>query len=109
MIAEVAASSVSSDLHDKLNAYRRNGALEYVVWRVLDQAIDWFILREGKYERLAPDADGIYKSEVLPGLWLDAAALIAGDALRVAAVLRQGLGSAEHAAFVAELAHAARA
>ena len=103
LIAEVAASSASYDLHDKLNAYRRNGALEYVVWRVLDQAIDWFILREGNYERLAPDANGIYKSEVLPGLWLDAAALLRDDLVTVMQVLQQGLASPEHAAFVARL------
>jgi hypothetical protein len=31
LVAEVAASSVSYDLHNKLNAYRRNGVREYVV------------------------------------------------------------------------------
>src|SRR5437773_305385 len=64
LVTEIAASSVSYDLHNKLNAYRRNGVREYVVWRVLDQAIDWFILREGNYDRLAPEANGIYKREV---------------------------------------------
>ena len=46
LIAEVAASSASYDLHDKLRAYCRNGVCEYLVWRVWDQAIDWFVLRE---------------------------------------------------------------
>ncbi len=36
LIVEVAASSASYDLHEKLNAYRRNGVREYVVWRVWD-------------------------------------------------------------------------
>ena len=40
--------------------------------RVLDHAVDWFVLRETEYQRLAPDAAGIYRSEVFPGLWLDA-------------------------------------
>jgi len=66
LIAEVAASSASYDLHDKLRAYRRNGVREYVVWRVWDNEIDWFVLREGTYERLAPTADGLYHSEVSP-------------------------------------------
>ena len=44
LIAEVAASSKSYDLHDQLNAYRRNGVQEYVVWRVWDKAFDWFVL-----------------------------------------------------------------
>src|SRR5215210_2167848 len=39
LVVEVAASSASYDLHDKLRAYRRNGVLEYVVWRVLDRAV----------------------------------------------------------------------
>ena len=37
---EVAASSASHDLHDKLNVYRRNGVREYLVWRTLDERID---------------------------------------------------------------------
>jgi Uma2 family endonuclease len=103
LVAEVAASSVSYDLHDKLNAYRRNEVREYVVWRVLDRAIDWFVLREGRYDRLPPDEAGLYKSEILPGLWLDAAALVHGDLASVLRSLQQGLASAEHAAFVAQL------
>jgi Uma2 family endonuclease len=103
LVAEVAASSVSYDLHDKLNAYRRNGVREYVVWRVLDGELDWFVLREGRYERLQPAASGCYQSEVFPGLWLDHAALLQGDLTRVFQVLQQGLASPEHAAFVSRL------
>src|SRR5688572_14986767 len=33
LIVEVAASSVSYDLHQKLGAYRRNGVQEYLVYR----------------------------------------------------------------------------
>src|SRR5579862_9382829 len=52
IIAEVAASSVSYDLGVKLNAYQRCGVREYVVWSVVVGEIDWFVLREGAYERL---------------------------------------------------------
>ena len=103
LIAEVAASSVSYDLHDKLRAYRRNEVREYVVWRVWDRAIDWFVLREDRYERLAPNAAGQYRSEIFPGLWLDPAALLRGDLAQVIAVLQQGLASPEHADFVSRL------
>lgn len=103
LVVEVAASSVSYDLHEKLNAYRRNEVLEYVVWRVEDEAIDWLVLREGRYVLLDPGADGILRSEVFPGLWLDPAALIAGEMARVLAVAQQGIASPEHAAFVARL------
>jgi Uma2 family endonuclease len=108
LVAEVAASSASYDLHDKLNAYRRNGVQEYVVWRVWDRAVDWLALRSGRYERLPPDPSGICRSEVFPGLWLDAAALVAGDLARVLQVLQQGLASPEHAAFVARLQQQAK-
>ena len=103
LIAEVAASSVSYDLHVKFNVYRRNGVREYVVWRTWDQAIDWFVLRSGQYERLAPDENGVHHSEVFPGLWLDPAALLRGDVARVLDVARRGTATPEHAAFVARL------
>ena len=103
LAAEVAASSVSIDLHTKFHVYRRNQVQEYLVWRVLDQQIDWFHLSAGSYERLVADADSILRSVVFPGLWLDAAALVRGDMKRVLETLGRGVGSAEHQAFVAKL------
>ncbi len=103
LVAEVASSSVSYDLHAKLHVYRRNGVREYIVWRVLEQTIDWFVLRAGQYERLPVEANGLLRSEVFPGLWLDPAALVRGDLATVLAIVQQGLGSPEHATFVAHL------
>lgn len=100
LVVEVSASSTSYDLHEKLQAYERNGVREYVVWRVLDREIDWFVLQEGRYVPLSIDAEGLLRSEVFPGLWLDPAALIAGDLARVFQVVQQGTASPEHAAFV---------
>ncbi|MBV8318370.1 MAG: hypothetical protein JOZ53_25795, partial [Planctomycetaceae bacterium] len=51
-------------------------------------------------------ADSLYRSEVFPGLWLDPAALMAGDRVGLRVALHQGLATAEHAAFVARLAAA---
>jgi hypothetical protein len=45
----------------------------------------------------------LLRSEVFPGLWLDAAALVRGELATVLAIVQQGLGSPEHAAFVARL------
>lgn len=104
--AEVAASSEAYDLHDKLDVYQSNDMREYLVWRVFDQAIDWFVLRNGQFVPVVPHADGIYRSEALPGLWLDPAALIGGDMARVARIVQQGIASPEHAAFVAQLQQA---
>jgi Uma2 family endonuclease len=86
-IVEVAASSASYDLHEKKEAYRRNGVGEYVVWRVLDQAIDWFELRNGVYILREPDADGIVQSSQFPGLRLHVPSMLAGDAAGVLAAL----------------------
>jgi len=102
LAAEVAASSASYDLGPKLNVFRRNGVREYVVWRVLDRAIDWFILRGSQYERL-PLTDGIYRSEIFPGLWLDPEALIQGNLARVHQILQEGLAGVEHQNFVAKM------
>lgn len=102
LVAEVAASSVSIDLHAKLNAYRRNGVREYIVWRTYDEALDWRILRGSTYEALA-EAGGIFRSEAFPGLWLDPAALLKRDMSQVLAVLQQGIASPEHKAFVDRL------
>ncbi|HKI35861.1 MAG TPA: Uma2 family endonuclease [Gemmataceae bacterium] len=107
LVAEVAASSVSIDLNLKFRVYRRCNVREYIVWRVTDQQIDWFVLRGPQYERLPPGPDGHYRSEVFPGLWLDVAALIRGDLATVLQVLQRGVASSEHAAFVARLQQAA--
>ena len=103
LVVEVAASSVSLDLGSKLQAYRRNGVREYIVWRVLDQAIDWFILRNGAYVPLSGDPTGLLKSEKFPGLWLNVAAMLQRDLATVLMVLQQGLASPEHSQFVADL------
>lgn len=103
LVAEVASSSASFDLHTKLAVYRRNGVKEYLVWRVLDKVVDWFVARNGDFEQLAADNDGILRSERFPGLWLDAAALLAGDMPRVLTVVQQGIASPEHVDFVRQL------
>jgi Uma2 family endonuclease len=100
LVAEVASSSVAYDLHQKLDVYRRHGVREYIVWRTQDNAIDWFILRGGRYDRLQPDADGIYKSECFPGLWLDPTALLGDNLATVLKVLGEGTLSQEHEQFV---------
>lgn len=86
-IVEVAASSASYDLGEKKEAYRRNGVREYVVWRVIDKAIDWFELRDGIYVLRGPDQNGIVESSQFPGLRLHIPSMLAGDAAGVLAAL----------------------
>jgi len=103
IIAEVSASTASYDLHVKKQVYRRNGVKEYIVWRVLERAIDWMVLRGDEYVQLAASSDGVFRSEVLPGLWLDAAAMIRGDLSTVVRVQQEGLASLDHIEFVKRL------
>ena len=103
LIVEIAASSASIDLHDKLSVYRRNQVQEYLVWRVYENQFDWFVLREGEYIQLEPNTEDLICSQVFPGLWLDKSALLAGNLARVLEVLQQGLSTKEHQAFVQKL------
>ncbi|HEY9604696.1 MAG TPA: Uma2 family endonuclease [Allocoleopsis sp.] len=104
LVAEIAASSVAIDLHDKKRAYRRNGVQEYIVWQVCEQRLDWFYLQQGEYVSLPVDDDNVIRSRVFPGLWLAAGDLLAGNMARVLSVLQEGLASGEHASFVEQLA-----
>jgi Uma2 family endonuclease len=103
LIAEIAASSASYDLNDKLNVYCRNGVQEYIVWQIYDNRLDWFHLQEGRYALLEPDSVGVIRSRIFPGLSLLVTALQAGDLVRVLAVLQEGLQTAEHQTFVERL------
>ena len=93
LVVEISASTVSIDLHDKKEAYRRNGVQEYIVWRTLEREIDWFSLENGAYVRLEPDEMGVIKSQVFPGLWLAVEAMLSGAMAEVLAVLQAGLNS----------------
>lgn len=99
LVVEISASTASYDLHEKFTVYRRNGVREYLVWRVDDGAVDWFVLEGSEYHRQEPDIDGHLKSRTFPGLWLDPAALLAHDAGGVLAALQKGLATEAHAAF----------
>ena len=90
-IAEIAASTVSYDLHSKKNAYERNGVKEYLVWRTIDQEIDWFILENGKYRILEPNAIGVICSQEFTGLWLNVEAILSHDMATVLKTLQLGL------------------
>jgi Uma2 family endonuclease len=107
LVIEIAASSASYDLHIKRRVYQRSGVQEYLALQMYEQQTDWFILREGVYDLLEPDEEGVWRSEVFPGLWLRLSALWAGDLAAVLATLQEGLASPEHAAFISRLSEMA--
>ncbi|AFY74207.1 hypothetical protein Syn7502_02198 [Synechococcus sp. PCC 7502] len=91
LIAEIAASTVSYDLHSKKRTYERNGVKEYIVWRTLDRQVDWFILENGKYNKLEPDELGTIRSQEFAGLWLNVTAILSNDMSAVLKTLQDGL------------------
>ncbi len=104
LLTEISYSSASIDLHEKLELYEKAKIAEYVVVVVRKQAIRWHRLSRGKYRLIEPDANGVYRSRIFPGLWLDSVALFANDMSKVYATLQEGIASDEHKKFVAELA-----
>jgi hypothetical protein len=106
LAAEVAASSSSYDLGVKKEAYLRHGVLEFIVWQVQEGIINWFKSKEGQFKALAPGDDGILRSLVFPGLWLDPVALLRGDLSGLIATVQRGLESPAHAEFLARLEEA---
>ncbi len=109
LVVEVAYSSASYDLHEKRRIYRRNGVQEYVVFLALEQQTVWYRLNEGRYDEVQPDGEGIYRSHVFPGLWLNGRAFWADDLPALMATLQAGLAGDAHTAFVAALSGATRA
>jgi Uma2 family endonuclease len=99
LVVEITSSSVSYDLHEKKRAYHRNGVCEYLVWMVEEERIAWWALRDGEYVPLEPDPNGVLRSGVFPGLWLDAPALLRGELSQVLETVRAGARSPEHEAF----------
>jgi hypothetical protein len=87
--------------------YDRAGVRENLVVELDPNRIHWFIRRGDHFEDLPPDPDGIYRSAVFPGLWLDAEALFARDWDPLYRAVRRGVRTRKHADFVAKLAAAA--
>jgi Uma2 family endonuclease len=102
-VGEISDSTESIDLNRKKLDYEKAGVREYMVAALRTEEIFWFIRRRGKFKPLPPGPDGIIRSEAFPGLWLDADAFLNRDSKRLFAVLRRGLASPEHTAFVAAL------
>jgi Uma2 family endonuclease len=100
LVAEVSENTVSIDLHAKRRVYLRNGVREYIVWRVMDRALDWFALRQGQYVPIPAQPDGTARSETFPGLWLDVESMLDLKLPAVLKALDRGLQSPEHASFV---------
>jgi Uma2 family endonuclease len=103
LVVEVAATTLLNDQHRKRAVYERLGVREYLLWRVADQAIDWWVWRDGAFVALDADAAGVIRSEVFPGLWLDTVSMIRLQTADVVRTLQLGLTDPSHEAFVKSL------
>lgn len=105
-LTEICRSSTAYDLHQKLELFQAAQIPEYLAILLYEREIRWHILEGGVYQLLPPDADGIWRSRIFPGLWLDGQALLEGNLSQVLAKLQEGIRSPAHQAFVEKLAAA---
>jgi Uma2 family endonuclease len=104
LLGEITHSRRSIDFHAKRDLYAQAGVIEYIVVCLREQQVVWTDLKTG--EQFSADDRGVLRSRIFPGLWVDAPALLTGNYPQLTAALQQGLGTPEHAAFVAKLAAA---
>jgi Uma2 family endonuclease len=104
LAVEVCVTSTEIDFGPKLALYQRTGLREYIIVEPLERRMIWRVLENGAYVGQTVPADGIVRSRVFPGLWLDLEAFWAGDSAKMLAVLNAGLASEDHQEFVERLA-----
>jgi len=91
LVVEVSTSSAAYDLNQKKADYEQAAVQEYIVVLPHEREVRWFSLVNGQYQPINSGDDGVFKSEVFPGLWLDSQALFEGGDLREA--LKDGLAT----------------
>jgi Uma2 family endonuclease len=104
LIVEVAVSSYARDFGAKKRLYERMGVREYMIAVPREEKLVSFALASGGFQTLEVDANGVFRSVCFPGLWLDTKALWDLDLQRMNLMLQQGLATAAHADFAAQLA-----
>ena len=75
LVVEVAKTTRYVDLGPKLADYQNAGVLEYVVHAIDPDEIFWYAQEQGVLVQRPISGDGLYRSTVFPGLWLDPRAL----------------------------------
>ena len=93
LIVEISHTTSAKDKGSKLRLYERSGVKEYLTVRPEQQEIVWREIADGKYREIAADEDGLFRSRVFLGLWLDPSALWAGDLPGIAATVQKGVAN----------------
>lgn len=105
LVVEIAHSRRALAMHAKRADYQRHGVIEYLVLLVQEREVRWFYFPD---DEVRPNREGISRSRVFPGFWIDIEALLRRDSRRLLEVLDQGLASRPHASFVNRLEAARR-
>jgi len=104
LAVEVCLASTDVDFGPKRKLYQRAGVQEYITIEALLERIIWRVLDENHvYSFQLTTDDGILRSRVFPGLWLDVAAFWANDGAKMLAALNAGIASEDHQRFVGRL------
>lgn len=106
LVVEIAHSRRALDMHGKRDDYRQAGVVAYLIVCVEEQELHWLDFATGR--PLRPNREGVYRSRVFPGLWIEGGALLGCDSTVLRSTLDQGLASRAHAAFVKRLQAAHR-
>ena len=93
LIVEISHTTSTKDTGVKLRLYERSGVQEYLMVRPTKKQVTWLELVDGKYQEIAPDEDGLLRSRVFPGLWLDPKALWNRDLPGLAAAVQRGMAA----------------
>jgi Uma2 family endonuclease len=104
LVVEIAHSRRALAMHAKRKDYQRSGVIEYLVLLVEEQQVKWFDFPK----EIRPNREGISRSRVFPGFWIDTEALLRRDSRQLLEVLQQGLASRQQVGFVKRLEAAHR-
>lgn len=93
VVEVVSPESIGRDRGEKFVEYEQAGIPEYWLIDPLTERAEFYQLNaRGRYDLMRPDADGVYRSAVLPGLWLRERWLWQDPLPDVADVLAEVLG-----------------
>jgi hypothetical protein len=84
--------------------FKQGGILEYVVRTIDPDQIFWYGREQGALVQRPVDEDGLYRSTVFPGLWLEPAALLNGDTRQLRTIVDLGCATPGHSGSRALLA-----
>jgi len=103
LVVEICLTSTEVDFGPKLVLYQRAGVREYITLELFKKRIVWRVLQNDVYLAQSAPPDGVLRSHVFPGLWLDVAGFWENNGAKMLGALNAGLSTADHQRFVEAL------